>query len=125
MAMERTKAFRERNSKRFYDVDFREFHADPMRVVEKIYSNFQLELRPEGGDSHAVLAAKSAHCAKDRAPLCAGDIWTDGRGYPKRVVGLHQDLWSLSQTIGVMSRSCYESRGFRSSRQTSGDRVPS
>jgi hypothetical protein len=47
MAMERTRAFRDRWSKRFYDVDFREFHADPLRVVDKIYANFQLELLPD------------------------------------------------------------------------------
>jgi hypothetical protein len=46
-AMERTRAFRARCPGRFFDVDFREFHADPMRVVEKIYSNFHLELKPE------------------------------------------------------------------------------
>jgi hypothetical protein len=47
MAMEHTQAFRARHPDRFYDVDFREFHADPMRVVEKIYANFHLELLPE------------------------------------------------------------------------------
>jgi hypothetical protein len=47
MAMERTQAFRARCPDRFYDVDFREFHADPMAVVAKIYSNFHLELLPE------------------------------------------------------------------------------
>jgi hypothetical protein len=46
-AMERTKAFRDRCPERFYDVDFREFHADPLRVVDKIYANFHLELVPE------------------------------------------------------------------------------
>lgn len=44
MAMERTMAFRARHPERFFDVDFREFHADPLRVVGGIYRHFGLEL---------------------------------------------------------------------------------
>lgn len=44
MAMERTQAVRKLRPDRFFDVDFREFHADPMRVVGNIYAHFRLEL---------------------------------------------------------------------------------
>jgi hypothetical protein len=44
MAMERTMAFRARSPERFHDVDFREFHADPLRVVAGIYGHFGMEL---------------------------------------------------------------------------------
>ena len=44
MAMERTMAFRARFPERFHDVDFREFHADPLRVVAGIYGHFGMEL---------------------------------------------------------------------------------
>jgi len=90
MAMERTKAFRERNSKRFYDVDFREFHADPMRVVEKIYSNFQLELRPEVATrmrswlQNQPIAQKTAHrYAPETFGLTAAGIRSEFSDYIK------------------------------------------
>jgi hypothetical protein len=44
MAMERTMAFRKQYPERFCDVDFREFHADPLRVVSGIYRHFGLDL---------------------------------------------------------------------------------
>ena len=47
MAMERTQAIRNRWPDRFFDVDFREFHADPMRVIGNIYAHFRLELTAE------------------------------------------------------------------------------
>jgi hypothetical protein len=44
MAMQRTMAFRAKSPERFCDVDFREFHADPLRVVAGIYNHFGIEL---------------------------------------------------------------------------------
>jgi hypothetical protein len=46
-AMERTQAVRNLRPDRFFDVDFREFHADPMRVVRNIYTHFRLALTDE------------------------------------------------------------------------------
>ena len=44
MAMQRTMAFRAKSPERFYDVHFREFHADPLGVVTAIYSHFGMQL---------------------------------------------------------------------------------
>jgi len=46
MAMERTMQFRASRPERFFDVHFREFHADPLRVVRAIYRHFNLDLAP-------------------------------------------------------------------------------
>ena len=61
MAMERTAAFRARCPERFYDVDFREFHADPLRVVAGIYAHFGMELSPP-------VAARMRQWLKEQPP---------------------------------------------------------
>ena len=46
-AMEKTARARERRPEQFHDVDHREFHRDPMRVVRGIYERFDLTLSDE------------------------------------------------------------------------------
>lgn len=46
-AMRRTMAVRDRYpASRFFDVDHREFHGDPMDIVRRIYDHFGLDLSP-------------------------------------------------------------------------------
>jgi hypothetical protein len=46
-AMERTARARVRRPDQFHDVDHREFHRDPMRVVRGIYDRFGLSLHDD------------------------------------------------------------------------------
>lgn len=89
-AVDRTEAARARRPGRIYDVDHRQFHADPIGVVRAIYRRFDLELREGGGWAYARLAGAAAGGAEVRASLHRRPLRAQRGRVARAIRGLHR-----------------------------------